>query len=238
MSQQTSSSSTKKSAFKRSSRAFFAVLTLCILAVGGVAASTLSERFAEVEIPAESPTAPTAPTPTMSTTASTSASPVAVTPATTQTTVTTASTAPNDAQESSSLFILPLSNQVLTPYSEAPVYSQTLCEYRTHKAVDFEGDELQAVRACANGTVTDISVDPIWGATITLEHTNGITTVYRGVDATVIKGAEVKVGDTVGNLATVPCESAMAPHLHIEMYQNGKAIDFTTVVSGQLNPVK
>jgi len=233
---QTSSKPTVNTSSKRGSRGFFAVLAMCLIAVGGVAASTFSQTLRPVEVP----TLPSSPTTGSAapTTTVTSAAPVAVTPATTAKTTTRTTTTTASTDNTSALFVLPLSNQILTPYSETPLYSETLCEYRVHKAVDFEGEALQKVRACASGTVSDVNVDAVWGASITLDHGSGITTVYRGVDATVVKGATVNVGDTIGNLAAIPCESAMKPHLHIEMYQNGKAMDFTTVVSGQLSPVK
>lgn len=237
MSQQSQSPFTKKTSSVRGSRMFFAVLALCIIAVGGVAASTFSKTLSSADVPTEVPS-PTSQTATVITT--TSASPVAVTPATTTvaTTVTTTTTTAVMTDTDTAAFVLPMSNQVLTPFSETPIYSQTLCEYRVHKGVDFEGVDLQTVRACASGTISDVSMDTLWGASITIDHGNGLKTVYRGVDATVIKGTTVYVGDAIGNLAPIPCESAMKPHLHIELYQNDKAIDFTNVVSEQLAPIK
>ncbi len=237
MSQQSQSPYTKKHSSSRGSRMFFSVLALCIIAVGGVAASTFSKTLRGVDVPTEV-TSPTSQTATVITT--TSAAPVAVTPATitTTSTVTTTTTTAVGADTDTAAFVLPMSNQVLTPFSETPIYSQTLCEYRVHKGVDFEGVDLQTVRACASGTISDVSMDTLWGASITIDHGNGLKTVYRGVDATVIKGTTVYVGDAIGNLAPNPCESAMKPHLHIELYQNGNAVNFASVVSGQLTTVK
>ena len=222
----------------RAGRGFFIALICCIVAVGGVAASTFSEKFSQPHIvvsPAESTTV----TATVTTASATSHAPAAVTtPArTTVTTVTTTAVVQTDT-EHSPLFILPVSNQVLTAYSETPLYSETMGDYRVHKAVDFKAEAMQTVRACAAGTIKAVEIDPLWGASLTIDHGDGTKTVYRGVDATVREGAVVKVGDNVGNLADIPCERAMAPHLHVEFYRDGKAVDITSVVSGQLSDAR
>lgn len=216
-------------------RGFYVALAVCLIAVGGVAASTFSQTLTTVS-PSENggDTSTTAPTALTTTTAFT---PAAVHPATTITTTlpTTTTTA---VQTEASLFVIPLSNQVLTYYSETPIYSQTMDNYRVHKAMDFQGEENQIVRALADGTVTAVEADPLWGGCLTIDHGGGIISIYRGLNASVTEGTAVDVGDPLGTLATVPCESAMGPHLHLEMYKNGEAFDAATILSAQLTPAK
>lgn len=225
MSQNTHSSGTNKF------RGFFAVLMLCLIAVGGVAATTFSDN------PEHPPLEPDGHEITTAATAmtTTTAKPVAVKPATTTTTTTvTTATEATTTTTPASLFVLPLTNKVLTPYSEQPLYNKTLDSYRAHTATDFDGEEGQPVRPFANGTVSAVEDDALWGGCVTVEHGGGVITVYRGVFPTVRVGDELTTDDHVGTLADVPCESDLGPHLHFELYKDGNTADAATLFDGQL----
>ncbi len=205
-------------------KGFFIALCLCLVAVGGMAVSTFSDSLSLSGEP--SPTYTTPPTVT-----TTSASPAA---AHTATTITTTVVTTTTTVKESALFVLPLSNRVLAPFSETPVYSETMADYRPHSGIDFAGEEGQAVRALADGTVIAVAKDALWGTSLTLSHGGDILSVYRGIDPTVSEGDTVAVGDEIGFVDTAPCEKALGAHLHLELYRGETAVDPTTLLSGQL----
>lgn len=212
-------------------RGFFAALMLCLIAVGGVAVTTFSDSLQQPPLDTEqnSTTVTTAVT-------TTTAKPVAVTPVTTTTKVSTTTTAATTTTtKAASLFALPLSNKVLTPYSEEPVYNATLDTYRAHTAIDFDGEEGQRVRPFANGVVTAVEQDALWGGCVTIDHGAGVISVYRGIEPSVEVGDELTTDNHLGALADVPCESDLGPHLHFELYKEGKAADAAALFDKQLS---
>lgn len=215
----------------RVGRGFFSVLMLCLIAIGGVAATTLSDNTPSA--PLDSAQTTTAATTAMTTT---TVKPVAVNPVTTthKTTTTTATVPATTTTTSSPLFVLPLSNKVLTPFSETPLYNETLDTYRAHTAVDFDGEEGQMVLPLADGTVCSVEKDTLWGGCVTVDHGAGVISIYRGVDTSVAIGDEVTNDTALGTLSSVPCESRLGPHLHLELYKDGQAVDATALFDEQL----
>ena len=221
---------TKKSERKRrTGRGFFTALALCLIAIGGVAASTFSET---VHHPTTDTSATTT-VPTVRTTEIPAAAPTVASTVTTSTVATTeATTAPT---EPPALTALPLNGAILTPFSERPLYNKTMADYRAHTALDLGGEEGQSVMVIAEGTVSATEEDPLWGPTVTVDHGEGVISVYRGVSATVPQGAHVDVGNVIGKLAAIPSEAHLGPHLHLELYHQGTAVDPASLL-GELLP--
>ena len=209
------------------SKGFFVVLLLCLIAVGGVAAATFSSTFRQ---PLDEEVAPT----TIGTVISTSAAPVAVTPATSVRTTTTTVSTTVTTTAPKELFALPLGNRVITHYTAEPLYNATLDTYTSHTATDFDGEEGQIVRPFADGIVTAVVNDAMWGGCVTVDHGDGVISVYRGIEPSVEKNDELTTDDSLGALAAVPCESDLGPHLHMELYKDGKATDVALLFQGKL----
>ena len=216
----------------RGGHGFFAVLMLCLIAVGGVAATTFSDNLKQPPLDSDGQEQPTVTTVTTAVT-TTTAKPVAVTPATT-TVAPETSESVTTTTAPASLFVLPMSNKVLTPFSEQPLYNETMDTYRAHTAIDFDGEDGQSVRPFAGGTVTAVEEDALWGGCVTVDHGAGVVTVYRGVSPSVEVGDELTVDDRIGILADVPCETDLGPHLHFELYKDGSAADASALFDGQL----
>ena len=124
-------------------------------------------------------------------------------------------------------FSNPLENGIIKGFSNGElVKNQTTGDWRTHSGADYKGVEGDPVKAIYSGTVTAVRNDPLWGTVVTVEHTQGITAEYRGLKAegALQPGTEVKINDTLGALGTIPIEKAEGAHLHLEIYQNGKAV--------------
>lgn len=224
----TSNSSAKKTV----GRGFFVALTVCLIAVGGVAAVTFSDSLTAPPTVTDDPVTTTSAMEAAHITAPSTTRTTNVTTSTTTATVTTTTTTTVPATP---LYVLPLSNTVLTAFSEQPLFNDTLKSYQVHAAVDFDGEEGQSVRALAAGTVTAVEDDPLWGPCITVDHGSDIVSIYRGVSPSVEAGAVLEVGAAIGVVDAIPCEKHLGPHLHLELYRNGEAVDVTALLKTQLN---
>mgnify|MGYP003294567536 CR=1 FL=1 len=99
-----------------------------------------------------------------------------------------------------------------------PVFSYTMNDYRTHGGLDFACSAGTPVCAAADGTVTEVSDDPMMGVTVALSHTGGAVTKYKGLAeetlAMMTVGDEVKTGDVIGVSGdTALIESAEENHV-------------------------
>ncbi len=126
-------------------------------------------------------------------------------------------------------FIMPVSEpNSIAEYSESMVFNGTLNRYSVHKAIDFYAEEGSSVYAVWGGTVESVTNDILKGVTVTVDHGNGLKTVYNSladVDA-VTEGQKVNKGDVIGEVSvTNRQESGAGAHLHFETYENGEVID-------------
>ena len=145
---------------------------------------------------------------------------------TTTSTLTTTVTTTESAIDEPPLYVLPLSNTVQKIFSaDAPLYSETMRDWRLHTGTDFAGEENQIVKSTARGTVAEIREDPMWGSVIVIDHGVGVLSRYCGVKASVSVGDKVEASTPIGTLVSIPCESAQILHLHFEMSVDGVPID-------------
>lgn len=151
---------------------------------------------------------------------------------TTSQTATTSTAATAQVQDSTpELYVFPLSNTVQKSYSvEMPLYSDTMGDWRLHTGVDFAGKEGQKVKAMARGTIASVTEDSIWGKKVVIDHGVGVESHYYGVHSKLEEGDTVEAGSLIGTLAEIPCELAQSPHLHLEVYVDGKPVDPVSVI--------
>ncbi len=126
-------------------------------------------------------------------------------------------------------FTLPMENaELVNAYAGDGMYwNKTLAWWEAHNGVDITSDNLD-VMAIADGTVAEIDTDMFYGTVVTIEHADGLTSVYASLDETlsVKKGDAVKKGTVIGKAAvTMGNEAEEGAHLHLEMYENGEHID-------------
>lgn len=125
-------------------------------------------------------------------------------------------------------FSLPLLSEVDKPFSGGDmVQSKTMGDWRVHNGVDFRGTVGDQVRAVNNGVVKAVYDDVLWGTVVEIDHGDGLIARYCGLGkgSTAAVGDKVKINDRIGNLGSVPVESADEVHLHFEMRQDGTAVD-------------
>lgn len=124
-------------------------------------------------------------------------------------------------------FCLPVDSAVTKKYSESePVFSKTMNDWRTHTGLDFEAEENADIHSIGNGKVTKVIADQMWGYVIEIDY-GSFTARYCGIKqgTSVSIDDEVKMGDVIGKLGTIPIESEDTPHLHFEAVKDGKTVD-------------
>ena len=124
--------------------------------------------------------------------------------------------------------VRPVSGAVLRPYSPLqPVYQATLDAWAAHMGVDLAADLGQAVLAPADGKVLSVGKSALHGLTLELELTGGLVCRMMGLQSTsVTAGEAVRAGQTVAAAGgTHPAEALDKPHLHVELWQDGKSVD-------------
>lgn len=126
-------------------------------------------------------------------------------------------------------FSMPVEGNVIKGHSGGELVKyESLNEWRTHDGIDIEAAVGTEVKAAADGKVSKVYNDPLWGVTVEIDHDNNIVTIYSGLadPAAVAVGDEVKAGDVIGTLGeTNLAEVAENSHLHFAMKQDGKFID-------------
>lgn len=114
-------------------------------------------------------------------------------------------------------------------------HNKTLNNYYEHKGVDFTAEVGTEVLAVDDGVVESIYKDDVLtGTEITVDHGDGVKTVYRfidvGEDLTV--GTSVKRGDVIGTVAEATGEEYKdGAHLHFEIKKDGKQVDPATYLT-------
>lgn len=114
---------------------------------------------------------------------------------------------------------------VLREYSKESVYFKTLNVWKPHNGVDFAAELGDDVFAMADGEVTKVTEDKLFGKTVEISI-NNVTCTYCGLgDIKVEKGDFVKKGDKIAVVGTVPFEASDKNHIHVEVKVNGTPAD-------------
>jgi murein DD-endopeptidase MepM/ murein hydrolase activator NlpD len=128
-------------------------------------------------------------------------------------------------------YLCPLSGVVNEKHdAETLVFSSTMGDWRIHTGIDIATSLGETVRDSADGTVKEVWEDVMMGTCVSLDHGNGVVTVYQNLDEalpeTVAVGKTVKAGDAIGAVGeSALAELAEEPHLHFEMLVNGEPVD-------------
>lgn len=105
------------------------------------------------------------------------------------------------------------------------VVSNSFNAEEKHFGVDIVGHENEPVKATMDGTVILATWSSETGHTITIQHDNRIVSVYKHNSMLLKKvGDRVKAGEPIAIIGNSG-EHTTGPHLHFELWYNGKAID-------------
>ena len=118
-------------------------------------------------------------------------------------------------------------SKLLCGYSETPIYSETLGDYRAHTGIDYAADAGDKVRAMGQGVVKEIYTDDLLGNVVVIEHSESVQSYYCGLARTALvqAGEVVSAGDFVGTVYAIPGEAAEQAHVHIAVKENGRWVD-------------
>ncbi|MDR1347520.1 MAG: M23 family metallopeptidase [Prevotellaceae bacterium] len=108
---------------------------------------------------------------------------------------------------------------------------------KMHTGLDYTVPINTKVIATADGIVEDIVEDAAKGIAVYINHGNGYTTVYAHLAKSLVaKGASVQRG----KLIALSGDSGLSifPHLHYEVWKNGKLINPINCFFAELNPTQ
>ena len=115
-------------------------------------------------------------------------------------------------------YLWPVSGQLLRRHDpDALLYDETMGDWRTHQGIDILAPLGEAVTAAHAGTVESITHDDLMGVIVTVDHGDGVCTVYAGMaeELAVRVGDRVEPGTVIGAVGeTALGETALEPHLH------------------------
>lgn len=122
----------------------------------------------------------------------------------------------------------PVVGEVVSAFSATELtYNEVLGDWRTHNGVDLAADVGTEVLSATAGTVESVVNDPITGTTVTLNHGDGLVTVYGNLDADtlcVAEGEAVAAGQVLGCVGSSAVESSQ-PCLHFAILEDGVSVD-------------
>ncbi len=137
-----------------------------------------------------------------------------------------------EAEETMALplyFIWPVTGNLERGYdAEKLTYDVTMADWRTHNGWDIAAGLGGHVLSAADGTVSAVFADPLYGTTVEIDHGEGVVSVYANLAAepTVSVGQSVQVGDIIGAVGeSALCEVGECYHLHFAMKLNGELSD-------------
>ena len=95
---------------------------------------------------------------------------------------------------------------------------------RFHGGLDIAADHGSPVLATARGTVVEAKWDGSYGNYVRIDHGNGYETLYGHMSKLHVQPGEiVNRGDQIGNVGSTG--RSTAPHIHYEIFVNGKRVD-------------
>lgn len=98
---------------------------------------------------------------------------------------------------------------------------------RGHMGIDYGIRKGTAVHAALGGVVTFSGFTPDYGNTIMILHQNNFISVYRHCEILMKKEREIVSQGEVIALSGESGYKSTGPHLHFEIWHNGKAVDPT-----------
>lgn len=110
--------------------------------------------------------------------------------------------------------------------------------YMPSSGVSYSKGEVFDVVAILDGTVKDVKEDTTLGNIITIEHENGITSVYQSVGEITIKANDtVTKGQVIAKSATSNISTDLGNHLYFELIIDGICVDPENYYDKSINEI-
>ena len=136
----------------------------------------------------------------------------------------------------SQIYLWPVSGGVERAHSASKLaYDVTMRDWRTHEGIDLTAAMGETVYAAHAGIVQSIVQDGLYGTVLTVEHGDGVRTVYANLAAqpAVNVGDWVEAGSIIGSVGdTALCEIGQGTHLHFAVEVDGVAADPLSYLPG------
>ena len=130
---------------------------------------------------------------------------------------------------SSPLYLWPVSGTVERRHDlEVLHYDVTMQDWRTHAGIDIAAPLGSPVNAAHAGSVVQIAQDDLYGTVVTVDHGDGMASVYANLaeEPAVAVGDWVEPGSVIGAVgSSALCEVGQEGHLHFARTVNGAAVD-------------
>ena len=127
------------------------------------------------------------------------------------------------------VFTWPVKGEILRDFSvETLSPDPTMGDWRTHAGLDVAAKLGTRVLCMTEGTVSEIWEDETLGTCVRVEHGGKLESVYANLSPqpTVKVGDHMEIGAILGAVgATAQAEIGMEPHLHLEVFRDGKRMD-------------
>ena len=141
--------------------------------------------------------------------------------------------------------VVSVADKIIRPYTDTEVnivksfYDyQSEAKEQENSLIYYEGTYIQSsgvsyskenafdVVAILDGKVVEVKEDETLGNVITIEHENGITSVYQSIsDITVKQNDEVTSGQIIAKSATSNISTELGNHLYFELIVNGLCVN-------------
>lgn len=130
----------------------------------------------------------------------------------------------------------PVSGEVKRSFSDGHLeYDITMEDWRTHNGIDILTEPGTAVTAVRTGRVESIIQDDLYGTMVTLDHGDGMKSVYANLapDVAAAAGDWINANTVIGTVgSSALCEIAEEPHLHFSLLSGGVYVDPLTYLIG------
>ena len=105
-----------------------------------------------------------------------------------------------------------------------------------HRGIDLLAPVGTPISPINDGKVIEVSLGRLgWGNTVVVDHGNGLTSRYAHMkEVKVIEGDQISKDQALGTVGMTGWTTG--PHLHLEVYQNGRAIDPETILPAFASP--
>ena len=125
---------------------------------------------------------------------------------------------------------LPVAGRISSPYGYREHPQTGLQDF--HSGMDIASDPGTPVKATADGIVSFSGWSGGSGNLVALEHGLGFSTYYAHNRQVIVKaGQKVKRGDILGYVGSTG--NSTGPHLHYEVWKEGKALNPFTFIEGR-----
>ena len=138
-------------------------------------------------------------------------------------------TAAETPVQETAAFTAPVEGEAVAAFSDTELtYNAAMGDWRTHNGVDLSANLGDEVHAAMAGEVLSVQDDLLLGTTVTLNHGDGIMTVYGNLDpeVTVRQGDRVSAGQVIGTVGeSANGETHEGAWLHFAVRKDGELVD-------------